>query len=102
VAYAYEQDVPIDAALYARIIDNLGPEPMDGLLVHLCVTRPEGGLRYIDVWESEEKCAAAFEERIHPAVDAAFGAGRPAGEPEVRRLDLVHASGNVDVAVQLA
>jgi hypothetical protein len=32
------------------------------------VRRPDGGLRYIDVWESEEDCARAFDERIHPAV----------------------------------
>ncbi|MDQ3988508.1 MAG: hypothetical protein M3291_04800 [Actinomycetota bacterium] len=93
MVYAYTQDVPIDMDVYQRIIDTLGPEPIAGSLLHLCVRRADGGLRYIDVWESEEACARAFEERIHPAVDAAFEGSRPVGEPEVHHLDVLHASG---------
>ena len=55
--YVYTQDVPIDFALYRRVIDALGPEPLKGSLLHLCVRRPDGGLRYIDVWETEDACA---------------------------------------------
>ncbi len=91
--YVYTQDVPIDFAMYERIIENLGPEPLKGSLLHLCVRRPEGGLRYIEIWESKEACAKAFDERIHPAVDAAFGGRRPAVEPEVRRYEVLHATG---------
>lgn len=97
MTYAYEQDVPIDLAAYRRIIDNLGPEPLAGLLVHLCVHRPDGGLRYIDVWSSEQQCKEAFEQRIHPAVASALAGARSGQEPEVRHLDLVHASGAVVV-----
>lgn len=93
MVYAYIQDVPIGEDLYRRIIDELGPEPVAGSLLHLCVRREDGGLRYIDVWESEQACAKAFDERVHPAVDAAFGGTRPAGEPEVRHLDVLHATG---------
>ena len=93
MVYAFTQDVPIDSDLYARISDDLGAEPMDGLLLHLCVRNPEGGLRYIDVWESEDQCAHAFDERIHPAVDRAFGGSRPPGEPVVTRLDVVEVRG---------
>lgn len=93
MVYAYIQDVPIGDELYRRVIDNLGPEPMAGQLLHLCVRRPDGGLRYIDVWESEAACAAAFDDRIHPAVDAAFGGNRPATEPTVERLDVLHVMG---------
>jgi hypothetical protein len=91
--YVYTQDVPIDLATYKRIIDQIGPEPMAGALLHLCVRRPDGGLRYIDVWDSKEACAKAFEDRIHPAVDRAFGGSRPAGEPTVQHLELLDASG---------
>jgi hypothetical protein len=94
MVHAYVQDVPIDDQMYARIVDALGSEPMDGLLMHLCVRKPEGGLRYIDVWASEEQCARAFDERIHPAVDTAFGGNRPAGEPTVERLDVIDARGS--------
>lgn len=95
MVYAFTQDVPIDSGMYARITEALGPEPMDGLLLHLAVLKPEGGLRYIDVWESEEQCARAFAQRVHPAVDAAFGGQRPPGEPEVHRLDVVEVRGSL-------
>jgi len=93
MVYAYIQDVPIDEAMYRRIIDGLGPEPLPGALLHLCDREPDGRLRYIDVWESEQACAQAFDDRIHPAVDAALGGERPGSEPEVHRLDVLHASG---------
>ena len=93
MVYAFTQDVPIGPELYARIMAEIGPEPIAGSLLHLCVRRPDGGLQYIDVWDSEESCARAFEERIHPAVDRAFGGGRPSGEPVVNRLDVIDATG---------
>jgi hypothetical protein len=95
MVYAYTQDVPIDAAMHQRVLDELGPEPMVGSLLHLCVLRPDGGLRYIDVWTDEASCAQAFEERVHPAVDRAFGGHRPAGEPTVQHLEVIYAGGPV-------
>ena len=93
MVYAFIQDVPIGEDLYRKIIAEIGPEPMTGGLLHLCIRNADGSLRYIDVWESEQACTRAFEERIHPAVDAAFGGARPQREPEVHRLDVLHASG---------
>lgn len=93
MVYAFIQDVPIGEDLYRRIIDEIGPEPLPGALLHLCLRRPDGGLQYIDVWESEELCEKAFDDRIHPAVDAAFGGSRPDTEPVVHRLDVLHSSG---------
>jgi hypothetical protein len=95
MVYAFTQDVPIDEELYRRVIEQLGPEPLAGSLLHLCVRRPDGGLRYIDVWESEEACTRAFDERIHHAVDAAFGGHRPDGEPAVDHLEVLHATGTL-------
>lgn len=95
MVYAYIQDVPIGEELYRRIIADLGPEPVAGSLLHLCLRQPDGKLRYIDVWESEAACERAFDERIHPAVDAAFGGNRPGTEPTVQRLDVVHATGSL-------
>ena len=95
MVYAFIQDVPIGEDLYRRIVDKIGPEPMAGSLLHLCVRQPDGKLRYIDVWDSEESCTRAFEERIHLAVDAAFGGSRPSGEPEVHHLDVLHATGTL-------
>lgn len=91
MVYAYIQDVPIGEDLYRRVISELGPEPLAGQLAHLCVRTPGGALQYIDVWESEEACAQAFTDRIHAAVDTAFGGTRPDTEPTVHRLDVLHA-----------
>jgi hypothetical protein len=95
MVYAFIQDVPIDEDFYRKIISEIGPEPIAGSLLHLCVRRPEGGLRYIDVWDSEDNCTRAFDQRIHPAVDAAFGATRPATEPTLEHLNVLHASGSL-------
>ncbi|AXT86784.1 hypothetical protein C6I20_06305 [Aeromicrobium sp. A1-2] len=94
MVHAFTQDVPIDLPTYEKIIANLGPDPLEGCILHLCVRRVDGGLRYIDVWESEQKCADAFDQRIHPAVDQALGGNRPAEEPHSDRLDVLHASGS--------
>jgi len=66
--YVFTQDVPIDAAFYGRIKQGLGVEPPKGLISHIAVERPEGGLRYIDVWQSAEDFDRFVEERLHPVV----------------------------------
>ena len=68
MTYAFTQDVPIDAAFYARIKAGLGDAAPKGLISHLAVELPEGGLRYIDVWESEDDWDRFAEERLHPVV----------------------------------
>lgn len=93
MVYAYTQDVPIDFDTYEQIIADLGPEPLDGCLIHLCVRRADGGLRYVDVWESRDKCAKAFDDRIHPAAEKALGGGRPSQEPISEPLEVLHVTG---------
>lgn len=95
MVYAYIQDVPIEETLYRKIITEIGPEPMAGQLLHLCVRQPNGKLRYIELWESEQACTDAFEQRIHPAVDTAFGGARPESEPTVQHLDVLHVFGAI-------
>ena len=93
MAYAFTQAVPIDAAVYSRILEGLGDEPPKGLIVHLVVERPEGGLRYFDVWESEEDWDRFAEERLHPVVHpllaSRFGDEFPP-EPERVSLPVIH------------
>lgn len=90
--YAFRQDVPIDAAFYARIKEGLRTEPPQGLICHLVVERPDGSLSYIDVWESEDDWDRFAEERLHPVVHALltelFGDQLPP-EPERVVLPLV-------------
>src|SRR6478736_7945598 len=89
MTYAFIQDVPIDAATYDRIVTDLGPEQAPGLIVHIALERPEGGLRYIDVWESEADWDRFSEERLHPVVHPllaeVFGGHMP---PEPARVVL--------------
>src|SRR5882762_9772384 len=96
MVYAFTQDVPIDAAFYARIKQGLGEEPPKGLVSHVAVERPEGGLRYIDVWESEADWDRFAEERLHPVVHGLlgeiFGDQLPA-EPERVPLSVIHVWG---------
>ena len=72
----------------SRITDGLGAEAPEGLIVHLAIERAEGGLRYIDVWESEEDFLDCFaDERLHPVIHPllreTFGEQLPP-EPEPR------------------
>lgn len=94
MTYAFTQDVPIDAATYGRITDGLGPEAPVGLVAHLAVEREGGGLRYIDVWESEADWQRFVDERLHPVVHAllreVFGDQLPP-EPPQTPLAVVHA-----------
>jgi hypothetical protein len=93
VPYAFTQDVPIDAAAYKRITDGLGDEPPKGLVAHVAIERPEGGLRYVDVWESEADWDRFREERLHPVVHSmlreVFGDDLPP-EPEITPISVIH------------
>jgi hypothetical protein len=93
MTYAFTQDVPIDAAFYKRITEGVGDEPPKGLIAHLAIDRPEGGLRYIDVWESEQDWDRFADERLHPVVHGLlaeiFGDQLPA-EPERTPLPVIH------------
>jgi hypothetical protein len=93
MTYAFTQDVPIDRATYGRIMEGLGPDAPDGLLVHLAV-ETDTGLRYIDVWTSEEASEAFADERLHPVVHALLrevGFDPLPPEPPRPELRLVHA-----------
>jgi len=87
MVYAFTQDVPIDMVVYDRIqaalMERLGGEPPQGLIAHL-VIQLERGLRYVDVWGSEEDCERFTEQHLHPVVWGALkasGFSSPPPEP---------------------
>jgi hypothetical protein len=97
--YAWSQDVPIDAGIYNEIVERMGTAKMPGLVVHVAIEQPGGTLRYIDVWESEQACDAAFEAVVHPAVFPVLAERGivPDGEPPrtpLRVLDVQFADGS--------
>lgn len=85
--FAWTQDVPIDQPAYRDVIARMGAAEMPGLLVHLAIQDEQGRLRYLDVWESEQACDAAFAAVVHPAVHGMLVergievAGEPARNP---------------------
>ena len=83
MTHAFVQDVPIGWEVYRQIRAELGDEPPAGLVVHV-VMETEKGLRYLDVWESQEAHSAFVETKLHPIVGrvlARAGVARPAEEP---------------------
>jgi hypothetical protein len=66
MAYAFIQDVPADENIYGQIKELL-PATALGLVAHIAIKR-DGGLRYIDVWESEAAWDHFREEQLEPAV----------------------------------
>ena len=80
MSYAFTRDVPIDESHYAEVRAAIGAVTPEGLVVHLVVRR-DGGLRYIDVWDSEAHWRRFHDQRIAPAVQkimAAHEMTRPA------------------------
>lgn len=65
--YAFIQDVPATREIYAQIRERLGESPPPGLITHV-VADHDDGLRYIDVWESEEAWTAFRDEQVEPVV----------------------------------
>ncbi len=97
MTYAFTQDVPIDAAFYQRITEGVGPDVPPGMVVHLAIELPEGGLRYIDVWESKEACDRFGEERLHPVVHPLLGeilGDQLPDEPPRTEIRVVHVWGS--------
>jgi hypothetical protein len=93
MTYAFTQDVPIDAAFYKRITDGLGADLPKGLVSHVAVERPEGGLRYFDVWESEDDWNRFAEDRLHPVVHGLLGemfGDQLPPEPDRNPLTVIH------------
>ncbi len=66
--YTLQYDVPGDARLYERVKTAIGDEPADGLLLHFVVAAPSGGLRHIEVWDTEDDQERFDRERVVPAV----------------------------------
>jgi hypothetical protein len=68
MTFAFVRDVPIDEPMYRRVRTLIGDGQPDGLIAHLVIKRDQG-LRYIDVWETEDAWEAFRRARVEPAVE---------------------------------
>ncbi len=76
--FAYMRNAPFDTETHRAVREQLGDQVPEGLLVHLVFQR-DGGLEFIDVWESAQDCERFQSEQLGPAVEAVQrgrGAGR--------------------------
>ncbi|MEA2200594.1 MAG: hypothetical protein QOI89_1190 [Solirubrobacteraceae bacterium] len=88
MAYAFQQDVPINMDIYRTIVKRLGETPPQGLIVHLVIEQ-EHGLRYIDVWESQALHQRFVDQRLHPIIgDVLRNAGFATMPPEPETVPL--------------
>jgi heme-degrading monooxygenase HmoA len=85
--YAFTQDVPIPWAVYQKIRASLGEGAPEGLVVHV-VIETETGLRYVDVWESEQAFRTFVETRLHRAVATVLKQAGVARPPEPQTLPI--------------
>jgi hypothetical protein len=66
--YAQIHDIPATPEMHQRVKELLGDAPLEGLVAHVTLARPEGGLRMVDVWESQDAFEAFGRDRLGPAV----------------------------------
>jgi hypothetical protein len=80
--FAYVQ-VPADSTweTYERIMAEVGAEHPAGLIVHVAEPRADGGVRIVDVWESQAHYERFRDERLVPAVARVIGEQRLAQAP---------------------
>ena len=74
---------------YDQISAKVNPEadPPEGMIVHTAGLRQDGGMRIVDVWESEDAYTSFRENRLMPAVKEALGE-IPAEPPDVEIYEL--------------
>lgn len=71
--YAFIQDVPGNAAIYRRISAAMVVDQVPGLIAHIVIEQQPDGLRYVDVWDSEEDWSAFRDGTLVPAVEQVLG-----------------------------
>src|SRR6478735_5917774 len=77
MSYAFIQDVPANAEIYAEIRSKLPSDAPVGLISHIVIEQ-EAGLRYIDVWDTEADWDRFRDDVVEPTVtEVLAGYGLP-------------------------
>ena len=91
MTYACSYEVPAPEEMYREVRRLIGDDTPDGLVAHV-VVRSDGGLRHLEVWESEDSWTQFHDDRVQPAVHQVL---RAAGfvemppDPQVEQLELI-------------
>jgi hypothetical protein len=89
-AFAFVQVLPgFSAEAYGRVRDALGPQPPDGLVVHLAGPCPDGW-RIVEVWRSAQEHARFERDRLWPALADAGALAEVTAGPMVEPLQVSH------------
>ena len=78
MAWGFIGELPISRDQYDRLNGEIAEDP-EGLILHTAAEHG-GGMRIIDVWESEEAYRRFEQETLMPATERA-GLDAPSGEP---------------------
>ncbi len=91
MAWAYVQDnSQLTLEQYDRVAAEIGDDPPEGLISHVAGAHG-GGLRIIDVWESEEAFTRFRDSRLRSAVEKVIGSeGMAEGPPPIDPLPVHH------------
>lgn len=76
MAYGTIMEFDVDLDTHRQIIEEVGDDPIDGLVVH-AAGPSDVGIRSIDVWETKEHSDRFFVERLAPAMAALDIPGGP-------------------------
>ncbi|MEO8698374.1 MAG: hypothetical protein ABI658_33080 [Acidimicrobiales bacterium] len=89
--YAFIQDVPVNEKIYGQIRTMIGSDTPKGLVAHLAY-KYEGGLRYVDVWDTQDDWHRFRDARVEPAVGevlAGLGIAQDPTQPKFEGIELV-------------
>jgi len=67
---------------------RIDSDPPEGLIVHSASPMEGGGVRIVDIWESQEDLERFEEERLMPAVREVLG--DPGGPAQRRDITQIH------------
>jgi hypothetical protein len=91
MSYAFYYDAPGNERIYRLVSEEIGDERPSGLIASV-VTKTDGGLRHLDVWQSREQWLTFRDGRVRPAIVAVLaglGIPAPAEPPQEHELELV-------------
>jgi hypothetical protein len=85
-------DMPADVEQYDAVAEKINPEqdPPAGMILHSAAAKPGGGMRNVDIWESEDAYNRFRDERLMPAVQEVAGDSMDGPPPPPEIFEIHH------------